>query len=131
MIKKHFPLLVICVGSIIVSACQTAAPVQPTPDDSSTITATITAKLKNEAQIKLSDHERTFLYHLTDRFSVFLDDTKYPVKDLTCTPGDIIDYTSNGSMRGPDLYPITFEAVGEGKCRLKDRDFHVDIIVKP
>jgi hypothetical protein len=85
--------------------------------------------MKNNAQIKLSDNGKTFSYHLTDRFSVFLHDIKYPVKDLTCTPDGIIGYISNGSLGGPGRYPIMFERVAEGKCRLEDHNFHVDIIV--
>ncbi len=112
---------------IISSTCQTATPTLAAQNDS----ATLTAQMKNQAQIKLSDNGRTFSYHLTDRFSVFLDDAKYPIKDLTCTPEGIIDYVSNGSLRGPGYYPIMFEAVMEGKCQLKDNDFQVEIIVKP
>ena len=85
--------------------------------------------MQNAAQIKLSDNGKTFTYHITDRFSVFLDDTKYPVKDLTCMPAGIIGYVSNGSLRGPNNYPIMFEAVAEGQCVLKDGDFSVTIVI--
>ena len=87
--------------------------------------------MKNSAQIKLSDNGKTFSYHLTDRFSVFLDDSNYPVKDLICLPEGIIGYVSNGSLGGPGRYPIMFEAVAEGQCRLADHDFKVEIQVKP
>ena len=87
--------------------------------------------MKSDAQIKLSDSGKTFSYHLTDRFSVFLDDIKYPVKDLTCKPDGRIGYVSNGSLGGPGHYPIMFEAVSEGQCQLEDHDFHVDILIKP
>jgi len=100
---------------------------QPTPDSG----ATVTTEMKNNAQIKLSDNGKTFSYRLTDRFSVFLDDTKYPVKDLTCKPEGIIGYVSNGSLGGPGHYPIMFEAVAEGTCRLEDHDFYIDIVVQP
>lgn|SRR5574341_252773 len=120
---KHSIILLLI--AIITPACQTATPTQPTPNSG----ATITAEMKNDAQIKLSDNNKTFSYHLTDRFSVFLDDENYPVKDLTCTPDGIIGYVSNGSLGGPDGYPIMFEGVAEGKCRLEDHDFHVDIII--
>ena len=115
---------------IFLTACQaavSASPPQSTPD----IHATITTEMKNNAQIKLSDGGKTFTYHLTDRFSVFLDDTNYPVKDLTCTPDGIIGYVSNGSLGGLGNYPVMFEAVAEGQCSLDDRDFHVDILVIP
>src|SRR5512135_1170406 len=97
MRQKHLSLLLACLMLAGISACQTATPIQPSPDDSATIAATLTAKLKNDAQIKLRDNGGTFLYHLTDRFSVFLDDAKYPVNDLACKPDDIIDTISNGS----------------------------------
>ncbi len=128
MMKKHFTLLLISFVLMIVSACQTVPPTQPLTEAES---ATLTVSMEKNAQIKLSDDGRTFIYHLTDRFSVFLDDTKYPVKDLTCTPDEIIDTISNGSLRGPDRYPVMFEAIAEGKCLLKDRDFHVEISIGP
>ncbi len=127
MIKKRYPLLLICLILLNVSACQPATLTEPTPD----LGATIAAEMQNEAQIKLSDNGGTFSYHPTDRFSVFLDDVKYPVKDLTWVPEGIIGYVSNGSLGGPGRYPIMFEAVAEGTCHLEDHDFHVDIIVKP
>ena len=87
--------------------------------------------MKNNAQIKLSDNGKIFSYRLTDRFSVFLDDTKYPVQDLSCKPEGIIGYVSNGSFGGTGHYPIMFEAVAQGTCRLEDHDFHVHIVVEP
>jgi hypothetical protein len=114
-------------GLILVSACQTSTPVRPTPVSA----ATVATEQRNDGDIQLSDNGKTFSYHLTDRFSVFLDDTKDPVKDLSCTPDGVIGYVSNGSLGGPGHYPIMFEAVKEGNCRLADHDFHVDIVVEP
>jgi hypothetical protein len=129
MARRQFCVFLCSFGfmTIVLSACQKATPIQTTPD----IGATITTEQKNDAQIKLSENGKTFTYHLTDRFSVFLDDENYPVKDLACTPDGIIGYVSNGSLGGPDHYPIMFEAVSEGTCRLQDHDFHVDIVVNP
>jgi hypothetical protein len=42
----------------------------------------------------------------------------------------VIGYVSNGDIRGPDLYPIYYEATRIGSCTLKDRDFAVRIVVK-
>lgn len=127
MIRKSFSLLVIWLGMMFISACQASTPVVSTPN----MGATITTEMKNDAQIKLSDNGKSFTYHLTDRFTVFLDDTTYPVKDLACKPEGIIGYVSNGSLGGPGRYPIMFEAVAEGQCSLADHDFHVNILVKP
>lgn len=112
---------------ILISACQASTPVRATPD----VGATVTTEQRSDANIKVSDNGKTFSYHLTDRFSVFLDDTKYPVKDLSCTPDGVIGYVSNGSLGGPGHYPIMFEAVTTGTCQLEDHDFHVDIVVEP
>ena len=127
MIRKYFFIVLTYSLFLSISACQGVTPIPPTPATDSTLTA----QMKNNADINLSDNGETFTYHITDRFIVFLDDEKYPVKDLACTPEGIIGYVSNGSLRGPDLYPIMFEAVKEGQCRLENHDFQVDIIIKP
>jgi len=134
MLRKYNGLLLSCFLVSLLSGCQAgratavpSTPIRSTPD----IHATIATEMKNNAQIKLSDNGKMFSYHLTDRFTVFLDDTKYPVKDLECTPEGIIGYVSNGSLGGLDHYPIMFEAVAEGTCRLEDHDFHADIVVSP
>lgn len=141
-IQKHFSIFILLILPLLF-ACQAIAPTQstapkptvaqsPFPQSTPDIDATQSAQMQNDAQIKLSDNGKTFSYHITDRFSVFLDDTNYPVKNLTCTPDGIIGYVSNGSFRGPDRYPIMFEAAAEGQCVLKDGDFSVTIsVAKP
>lgn len=127
MRRKCLFVVLTCSLLLSVSACQGVTPIPPTPATD----ATIMAEMKNNANIQPGDNGKTFTYRPTDRFIVFLDDEKYPVKDLACTPEGIIGYVSNGSLRGPDLYPVMFETVKEGRCRLTDHDFHVDIVVQP
>ena len=91
--------------------------------------ATETERIEEQAPINLSGDGKTFTFRLTTRFIVFLDDKEYPVKDIKCTPEGIIGYVSNGSVRGPDNYPIMFEAVGIGTCTLRNRGFQAHIIV--
>lgn len=67
---------------------------------------------------------------MTKRFFVFLDDEKTPRSELVCEPQPVMGYVSNGDFRGPDLYPIYYEATVVGSCTLKDRDFAVKIVVK-
>jgi hypothetical protein len=86
-------------------------------------------EMKQLGAIMLEDNGRTYTYYLSNRFFVFLDDEKYPVSDLHCEPEGAIGYISNGSFRGPDFYPIYFEAGEVGSCTLKDRDFSVKIVV--
>jgi len=81
--------------------------------------------------IVLSDGGRTFTYHVTDRFSVSLDRTRYPVTTLTLTPTGIAGLISNGSINGPEDYPVLFEAVQPGEFLLEARDFRVRIVVEP
>jgi hypothetical protein len=86
-------------------------------------------EMEHLGTIMLEDNGRTYTYYLSNRFFVFLDDEKYPVDSLVCDPKGIIGYISSGSFRGPDLYPIYFEAVDIGSCTLKDHDFVVKIVV--
>ncbi len=82
-----------------------------------------------EHSINLRDNGRTFTFTVTSRFMVFLDEKDYPLNELKCEPKWIMGYASNGSLRGPDYYPIMFEAAEEGTCILKDRDFQIRIVV--
>jgi hypothetical protein len=86
-------------------------------------------EMKRLGAIMLEDNGRTYTYYVSNRFFVFLDDEKYPVDSLVCDPEGILLYVSNGSFRGPDFYPIYFEAVKVGGCTLKDHDFAVKIVV--
>jgi hypothetical protein len=86
--------------------------------------------MKKLGAIMLDDNGKTFTYYLTERFFVFLDDEKYPRSELVCEPQPVMGYVSNGDFRGPDLYPIYYEASKIGSCTLKDRDFAVKIVVK-
>jgi hypothetical protein len=80
--------------------------------------------------ITIQDNGKTFVTHVTSRFWIYLDDTIYPLRDLLKTiPDGLIGYISNGSVRGPQCYPIMFEAVREGKGLLKIKDFQLSIIV--
>jgi hypothetical protein len=60
---------------------------------------------------------------------LFLDDEKYPLENLICTPEGVIGSVSNGSLNGPDNYPIMFEAAQPGECLFQNGDFQVQIVV--
>jgi len=85
----------------------------------------------DDSGIALSDSGRTFTYRVTDRFSVSLDRMRYPVRALTLTPKGIVGLISNGSINGPDNYPVMFEAVQPGECLLENGDFRVRVVVEP
>lgn len=80
--------------------------------------------------ITIEDSGKTFVTHVTSRFWIYLDDRIYPLRDLlNSVPDELIGYVSNGSIRGPQCYPIMFEAVKEGKGLLKIKDFQLSIII--
>ena len=80
--------------------------------------------------ITVDDNGKTFVTHITSRFWIYLDDRVYPLRELlNSIPEGLIGYISNGSIRGPQCYPIMFEAVHEGKGLLQIKDFQLSIIV--
>jgi hypothetical protein len=80
--------------------------------------------------ITLEDNGKTFTTHVTSRFWIYLDDRIYPLADLLDTiPQGLIGYVSNGSVRGPQCYPVMFEALKEGKELLQLKDFQLQIVV--
>ena len=62
--------------------------------------------------ITLDDNGKTFVTHITSRFWIYLDNRVYPLQGLlNSIPKGLIGYISNGSIRGPQCYPILFEAL--------------------
>ena len=140
--KAFLHALVLSLLLVILTSCA----ISPTPSQQ-TITATVTAQpasggsvdstelvmdiqwMKNNAAITLESNGKTITFPVATRFSVFLDDDKYPVKALTCKPTWVIGYISNGSLRGPGRYPIMYEATAPGECTLRDGNFTVKIVV--
>ena len=80
--------------------------------------------------ITTKDNDKTFIVHVTSRFWFYLDDSKYPLRDLLKSiPEGLIGFVSNGSIRGPQCYPIMFEAVEEGRAFIQLKDFRLSIII--
>lgn len=80
--------------------------------------------------ITIEDNGKTFVTHVTSRFWIYLDDRIYPLRGLlNSIPEGLLSYVSNGSIRGPQCYPIMFEAGREGKGLLQIKDFQLLIIV--
>jgi hypothetical protein len=87
-------------------------------------------QLRESADIALDDRGKTYDFTVSDRFTVFLDDTGHPLKNLSIDPQGVIGYISNGSVRGPDNYPMMFEAVQPGEVIVRNDDFRVLIVVR-
>jgi hypothetical protein len=80
--------------------------------------------------ITIADNGKTFTTHVTSRFWIYLDDRIYPLPDLfNAIPQGLIGYVSNGSVQGPNCYPVMFEALKEGKGLLHFNDFRLQIVV--
>jgi hypothetical protein len=79
--------------------------------------------------VTAEDSGKTPVIHQTDRFSVYLDDQLFPLSQLQVVPSGTLGVISNGFVRGPSCYPIMFEAVVEGKARLGDRGFWLQVVV--
>jgi hypothetical protein len=143
IVMKAFlhPLVLSLLLVILTSCAISATPSRKTatitvtaePDSGSSVNSTELVMdiqwMKNNAAITLESNGKTITFPVATRFSVFLDDDKYPVKALTCNPTWIIGYISNGSLRGPGRYPIMYEATVPGECTLRDGDFTVKIVV--
>jgi hypothetical protein len=120
---------------MLLSACSatTPTPVQLTATivlAKPTVTFDPLAEMRQQAKIKVEDNGKTFAFAVASRFFVFLDDEKYPATELMCSPEGIIGLISNGSLRGPGLFPVMFEGAQSGECTLTDRDFSVQIEIK-
>ncbi len=79
--------------------------------------------------VTAQDNGKTLVVHQTDRFSVFLDDSAYPLNTLQSSPAGVLGVISNGSVRGPNCYPVMFEALTQGQGTLTDGGFvlHVQV----
>jgi hypothetical protein len=83
-----------------------------------------------QRSITIADNGKTFTTHVTSRFWIYLDDRIYPIPDLfNAIPNGFMGYVSNGSVRGPQCYPVMFEATKEGKGLLQLKDFQLQIVV--
>lgn len=97
----------------------TVCPVPPPDVLASLMSGSITEK----------DNGKTLVLHKTDRFSVFLDDRLHPLAGLQADPTERLGLVSNGSLRGPNCYPIMFEAVSEGQAVLREGSFELHVLV--
>lgn len=125
----------------MVGACQNpaASPVSTSspvayPNGGTALTACPTPPADELAQfesrsVTAADNGKTLVVHQTDRFSVFLDDRTYPLDQLHPDPAGMLGYISNGSVRGPNCYPIMFEAVDQGQATLSDRGFVLHVVI--
>lgn len=102
-----------------------------TPASAKALIALPSATPSSSYEITADDNGKTFSYGITSRFTVILDESKYPKKNLACSPDGIVGSISNIPSVKPPLYAARFEAVTAGTCLLKDGDFSVTILITP
>ena len=102
----------------------------PLPGLCSTPEPAVLADFINNS-ITIKDSGTMYDTHVTARFWIYLDDRIYPLRELmNSIPDGLLAYVSNGSLMGPQCYPVMFEAVHPGKGVIKLKDFQLTIIVE-
>jgi len=86
--------------------------------------------ITGDYDITAADTGKSFEYPETSRFTVYLDQTKYKVDNLACSPDGIIGSISNVPAVAYPLVAKRFEVLASGTCTLTDGDFSVRIIGK-
>jgi len=81
--------------------------------------------------VTAADNGKILVLHVTSRFSFYLDGKTHPLGDLESSvqATSLLGYISNGSILGPQCYPIMYEAVQQGKALVQVKDFKLTIIV--
>jgi hypothetical protein len=84
---------------------------------------------KDQYAITANDNERTYTFPLGSRFSVLLDEAHYPKSELACAPAGIIEPSSDIPVATKPLWVVRFNTIGQGSCKLSDKDFTLTIVV--
>jgi len=95
--------------------------------------ATETKAMKEHSDITLASNRQT-LSATADgsKYTIFLDDEKYPVRSLTitCDPRNVAAIgRPKYDSRGPGLYPLELVTFQPGKCVLRNKDFSANIVI--
>ena len=81
--------------------------------------------------IRAEDSGKAFEIGVTDRISIVLDATQYPMADLTeaCQPDVVLGRVSNIPPIPAPYYVIRYEAGEVGECAIRNGGFRVSIVV--
>lgn len=84
----------------------------------------------SNSEITVYDKGKEFIYNLGSEFKVILNDSNYSLSNLSCSPSGIINNITESPGANPPYYAAKFEAISPGECKLKNKDFSVDIRVE-
>jgi YbbR domain-containing protein len=104
--------------------------ITPTRTKGAVITPTVEANSR-VYEITEQDNGKTFRYTLADRFSILLDQNKYPREKLVVEPSGIIGEMSNISTVRAPFYVVRFGGLKTGTCTIRNGDLAVTIVIVP
>ena len=100
--------------------------ITPTQTKNSVITPTAGPQARLY-EITEKDNGKTFTYAPKTRFSVILDQNKYPQENLTIEPKGLLGALSNIPAVSPPFYVARFEGLQTGTCTIRNGSFVVTI----
>ncbi len=85
--------------------------------------------VSNQFEVRANDSGKTFVYTLTSRFMIVLDQTRYsPVNfRLDCDKPGVLGRISNIPASAPPFYAARFEGAAAGTCTISNNDFHIQV----
>ncbi|MCL5957746.1 MAG: hypothetical protein M1358_00255 [Chloroflexi bacterium] len=117
-------------AQVQIATPSSVATAPPKPVATSVQPATPTAAgFSQQYEITEKDSGKTFVYPLTSRFQVILDQQKYPKESfkVDCNPEGALGGISNIPPVSPPLYVLRYEGVKPGKCTLTDGSFGINV----
>jgi hypothetical protein len=88
-----------------------------------------TPQLTQVYEFREQDSGKTVTYTITSRFSIILNEQKYPRHNLqaTCQPVNAIGTITNVPYVAPPDYVVRYEAVQAGICTIKNGSFMLTV----
>jgi len=80
-------------------------------------------------EIREDDNGQTFTYPVSTRFTVTLDERKYPGHTLVIDPEGIVGRVASVPSVDPPLYAVRFEAARPGRATIRSRGFLITVVV--
>ena len=80
-------------------------------------------------EIREDGNGQTYTYPVGTRFTIFLDERKYPGHTLVSDPEGIVGRIASVPSVDPPLYAVRFEGVRPGRATIRSRGFLITVVV--
>jgi hypothetical protein len=80
-------------------------------------------------EVREDGNGQTFTYPVSTRFTVTLDERKYPGHTLVIDPEGIVGRVASVPSVDPPLYAVRFEAARPGRATIRSRGFLITVVV--